>query len=46
MREEEYRLQVKISELVDEYHIKREVRTHGNSDDITNPQIIISETFR
>ena len=46
MREEEYRLQVKISELVNEYHIKREVRTHGNSDDITNPQIIISETFR
>lgn len=45
MREEEYRLQVKISELVDEYHIKRETRTHGNSD-ITNPQIIISETFR
>lgn len=46
MIEEEYRLQVEISELVDEYHIKREVRTHGNSDDITNPQIIISETFR
>lgn len=46
MIEEEYRLQVEISELVDEYHIKREVRTHGNSDDITDPQIIISETFR
>lgn len=43
MREEEYSLQVKISELVDEHH--REERTYEISD-ITNPQIIISETFK
>jgi len=43
MREEEYSLQVKISELVDEHH--REERTYEISD-IANPQIIISETFK
>ena len=46
MREDEYSLQVKISELVDEHHTKREERTQDDDADIRRPQIIISETFK
>ena len=44
MKQDEYILQNKISELLGEYHTMNKEQRH-DAQDISNPQIIISETF-
>ena len=44
MKQDEYSLQNKISELLGEYQTKNKEQRH-DAQDISNPQIIISETF-
>ena len=43
IRESEYKLQKSISELVDEYHTN--ITTESVKKDVSDPKIIISETF-
>lgn len=45
MKQEEYILQTKIVELLDEYQTKNKTQRH-NDMDLSNPQIVISESFR
>lgn len=45
MKEDEYNLQNKISELLGEYQTMNKEQRH-NIQDISNPQIIISESFK
>lgn len=45
MKQEEYSLQTKIAELLDEYQTKNKAQRHDDMD-FSNPQIIISESFR
>ena len=44
MKQDEYILQNKVSELLGEYHTMNKEQRH-DAQDISNPQIIISETF-
>lgn len=44
IKEDEYNIQTKISELVGEYHTLNKEQRH-EAKDISNPQIIISESF-
>ena len=45
MKQDEYSLQNKISELLDEYQTMNKEQRH-DAQDISNPQIIISESFK
>lgn len=45
MKQDEYSLQNKISELLSEYQTRSKEQRH-DAQDISNPQIIISESFR
>ena len=45
IKQDEYRLQGKITELLKDYHTMNKGQRH-DAQDISNPQIIISETFK
>ena len=45
MKQDEYNLQIKISELLGEYQTMNKEQRH-DAHDISNPKIIISETFK